>query len=84
MVNGGSLPKQFTCDGKSQSPPLAWSGAPAGRVGYALAMHHTPGPGDTHWYWVLFDIPATVDHTDASQPGRKGRHEQVCQARHRV
>jgi phosphatidylethanolamine-binding protein (PEBP) family uncharacterized protein len=65
MVNGGSLPQQFTCDGESQSPPLAWSGAPAGTVGYALAMHHTPGPGDTHWYWVLFDIPASVDHAES-------------------
>jgi phosphatidylethanolamine-binding protein (PEBP) family uncharacterized protein len=23
-------------------------------------MHHVAGPGDTHWYWVLYDIPANV------------------------
>jgi phosphatidylethanolamine-binding protein (PEBP) family uncharacterized protein len=61
----GVMPADFTCDGASTSPPLAWSGAPAGTVGYAVVMHHVPGPGDTHWYWVLYDIPATVDHIDA-------------------
>jgi phosphatidylethanolamine-binding protein (PEBP) family uncharacterized protein len=65
MTNGGILPVTFTCDGDSTSPPLAWSGAPLGTVGYAVIMHHVPGPGDTHWYWVLYDIPATVDHIDA-------------------
>jgi phosphatidylethanolamine-binding protein (PEBP) family uncharacterized protein len=28
-------------------------------------MHHVPGSDDTHWYWVLYDMPATVDHIDA-------------------
>ncbi len=23
-------------------------------------MHHIPGPGDSHWYWILYDIPADV------------------------
>ena len=23
-------------------------------------MHHIPGPGDSHWYWVVYDIPAGV------------------------
>ena len=66
MVDGGTLPVQYTCDGDSSSPPLAWRGAPAGTVGYAVAMHHVPGPGDTHWYWVLYDIAPTVDHLDAA------------------
>ena len=65
MINGGVLPVTFTCDGASTSPPLAWSGAPAGTVGYAVVMHHVPGSGDAHSYWVLYDIPATVDHIDA-------------------
>ena len=58
MVAGGSLPLDFTCDGQSVSPSLSWQGAPEGTVGYALAMHHIPGPDDTHWYWVIYNIPA--------------------------
>lgn len=60
IEDGGALPVTFTCDGDNLSPPLAWSGAPEGTTGFALAMHHSPGPGDTHWYWVVFDIPATT------------------------
>jgi len=68
MVDGGELPVDFTCDGSSTSPPLDWSGAPAGTVGYAVVMHHVPGPGDTHWYWVLYDMPAESTHIVAGIP----------------
>jgi len=62
---GGDLPARYTCDGSSLSPPLSWSGAPAGTVGYAVVMHHVAAPDDVHWYWVLYDIPPSVDHIDA-------------------
>lgn len=55
-----ALPTDFTCDGSSATLPLTWSGAPAGTQSYAVVMHHFPGPGDSHWYWVLYNIPATV------------------------
>ena len=60
MQDGGTLPVDFTCDGAAVSPPLAWSTPPAGTTSLAIVMHHVPGPGDTHWYWVLYDIPASV------------------------
>jgi phosphatidylethanolamine-binding protein (PEBP) family uncharacterized protein len=60
VVEGGALPAEYTCDGASATLPLAWSGAPAGTRSYAVIMHHVAGPGDTHWYWVLYDIPANV------------------------
>ena len=28
-------------------------------------MHHVPGPGDTHWYWVAYDIPASTVAVEA-------------------
>jgi phosphatidylethanolamine-binding protein (PEBP) family uncharacterized protein len=65
MENGGKLPAMFTCDGQSLSPPLAWQGTPEGTVGYALAMHHVPGPGDTHWYWVVYNIPSDTHSLEA-------------------
>ncbi len=65
MQQDGTLPIEFTCDGSSSTPPLAWSGAPAGTVGYAVVMHHVPGPGDTHWYWVVYGMDATIEHLDA-------------------
>jgi phosphatidylethanolamine-binding protein (PEBP) family uncharacterized protein len=60
VAEGGALPADYTCDGSSATLPLAWSGAPAGTQGYAVVMHHVASPTDVHWYWVLYDIPATV------------------------
>jgi phosphatidylethanolamine-binding protein (PEBP) family uncharacterized protein len=66
MTQGGTLPVRFTCDGTAETPPLAWSGAPRGTASYAIVMHTVPGPGQTHWYWVLYDIAPSVDHVDAN------------------
>jgi Raf kinase inhibitor-like YbhB/YbcL family protein len=59
MANGGALPVTYTCDGASQSPPLAWSNTPAGTKSFALVMHHV-APDATHWYWTVYNIPATT------------------------
>ena len=74
MVSGGAMPVAFTCDGQSQSPSLSWTSGPTGTVGYAIVMHHVPGPGDTHWYWVVYNIPATTTKVLAggSSPGTLG------------
>jgi Raf kinase inhibitor-like YbhB/YbcL family protein len=60
VTDGGRLPVEYTCDGASATPALAWSGAPDGTAGYAVIMHHEAAPDDIHWYWVVYDIPAEV------------------------
>ena len=60
VTNGGALPVEFTGDGVSASPPLEWSGAPAGTKCFAVIMDHFPGPGDVKWYWTLYNILAEV------------------------
>ena len=60
VEEGGTLPKEFTGDGRGATLPLEWSGAPAGTRSFAVIMHHVPGPGTTKWYWVLYNIPAAV------------------------
>jgi phosphatidylethanolamine-binding protein (PEBP) family uncharacterized protein len=65
VANGGALPVTYTCDGASESPPLAWSGAPAGTKSYALSMHHI-APDATHYYWTVYNIPATVSAIPAN------------------
>lgn len=68
MSNGGEMSVRFTCDGASESPSLTWTAGPTGTKGYAIAMHHVPGSGDTHWYWVVFDIPASTRSVPAGGP----------------
>jgi phosphatidylethanolamine-binding protein (PEBP) family uncharacterized protein len=59
-VRAGVLPAKYTCDGSAATLPLQWRNAPRGTAEFAVVMHHEPGPGDAHWYWVLYHIPATM------------------------
>jgi len=59
--DGGALPVVYTCDdaGGGVSPPLQWTGAPAGTAEFALLMTTLALDG-TKWNWVLFHIPGSV------------------------
>ena len=54
------LPIEFTGDGASISPPLAWSGTPLATKSYAVIMHHIDPAGQTKLYWTLYNIPSNV------------------------
>jgi len=60
MSDGGQLPTEFTCDGAGVSPPLAWTGAPAGTAEFVVLMTTLPGDGTTKWNWVLYAVPPAV------------------------
>ena len=57
---GGTLPAEYTCDGRGSTIPLTWTGAPAGTREFALLMTTLPGDGTTKWNWVLYGIPGTA------------------------
>ena len=57
---GGLLPADYTCDGTSSSPPLAWANAPSGTKEFALLMTTIPATGSIKYNWVLSGIPATA------------------------
>jgi phosphatidylethanolamine-binding protein (PEBP) family uncharacterized protein len=67
----GKMPAEFTGDGDGVSPPLKWSGAPAGTKFYALQLWHKPRPdGDeVKSYWVVTNIPATVTGLEKNSTG---------------
>lgn len=63
--HNGTIPKPYTCDGKDLSPPLAWSGAPAGAQSFALIVDDPDAPDPaapkmTWVHWVLYNIPASA------------------------
>lgn len=55
---GASIPAVYSCNGRGISPPLAWSGAPAGAASFALIMEDPDAPMGTFVHWVIFNIPA--------------------------
>ncbi len=52
-TSGGSDPRQ-----KNESPPLAWTGAPASAQSYAIVMRDLDNRNLIHW--VIYDIPVSV------------------------
>ena len=56
------IPTLHTCEGRDQSPPLAWSGVPAGTMSLALIVDDPDAPDPaapkmTWVHWVLYNIP---------------------------
>lgn len=58
--NGSDIPKKYTCEGADVSPPLAWNGAPAAAVSFALIMDDPDAPPGTWVHWIIYDLPAAT------------------------
>ena len=64
FAQGAEIPSEYTCEGANTSPPLAWSGAPAGTRQFALIVDDPDAPDPAHpqrtWvHWVVPALPAT-------------------------
>ena len=65
---GATVPKEHAGEGADKSPPLAWSGAPAGTKEFAVIVHDPDAPVGTWYHWVLYNIPADVTSLSAGVP----------------
>ena len=72
--NGANIPVQYTCDAAGISPPLAWSGVPAGTQALALVVDDPDSPSGVFTHWVVYAIPPTADGLaeNASKSGMPG------------
>jgi len=57
---GGGIPRKYTCDGQSVTPPLEWSGAPQHTKSIAVICDDPDAPSGTFTHWVHYDIPASA------------------------
>ncbi len=60
--NGGSIPARYTCDDADVSPPLQWSGIPAGTKSLVLIVDDPDAPDPAApkmvWdHWILYNLP---------------------------
>jgi len=62
------IPQKHTCDGMDLSPPLLWSGAPAGTKSFALISDDPDAPMGTWVHWVIYDIPPESQGLPESVP----------------
>jgi Raf kinase inhibitor-like YbhB/YbcL family protein len=84
---GGEIPALYTCEGRDISPPIAWSGAPAGTRSFALIVDDPDAPDPsapkmTWVHWVLYNIaqsenglPEAMRSGAAPAGAREGRND---------
>jgi len=59
---GRAIPRPYTCRGRQVSPPISWSGAPAGTKTLALVVDDSDAPITPYVYWIVFNLsPAIPD-----------------------
>jgi Raf kinase inhibitor-like YbhB/YbcL family protein len=63
-----AIPVKYTADGEGISPPLAWTGAPAGKREFALIMDDPDAPRETFVHWVIYGIPASASSLPENVP----------------
>ncbi len=72
FASGQPIPAKYTADGRDISPPLSWSGAPAGTEQFALIVDDPDAPKGTWIHWVVYGIPG--DATSLPEgAGAKGK-----------
>ena len=65
---GQKIKTKYTCEGADISPPLQWSGVPAGTKGLALICDDPDAPAGTWVHWVLYDLPITATDLAVNVP----------------
>jgi len=65
FAHQGEIPSRHTCEGADLSPPLAWTGLPAGTRSLALIVDDPDAPDPAApkrvWvHWVLYNLPPTA------------------------
>ena len=65
----GVIPERYTCFGAGISPPIHWSGVPAGTRALALLVDDAGAPVKPYVYWLVFDIsPQTSEFQERTLP----------------
>ena len=59
FANGGAIPRRYTRYFDNVSPPLRWSGAPAGAKAYALIVDDPDGTLKPVNHWIAWNITGT-------------------------
>ncbi len=60
FVANGPIPQEYSCEGRSVSPPLQWSSVPPETRSIAVIVDDPDAPGGTYEHLVQFNLPPTT------------------------
>lgn len=67
---GGSIPVRYSCNGDNVSPPLAWSGLPAGTAEVAVVVDDPDAPRGAFYHWIVAGLaPSTTALAEGTHAG---------------
>lgn len=56
--HGEPIPRDFSCEGRDESPALAWRGVPVETRSFAVICDDPDAPRGTWVHWLLYNLPA--------------------------
>lgn len=66
----GTIPREYTCEGRDVSPPLFWSKGPEETKSYVVICQDPDAPTGTFYHWGVYDIPAHETSLNENIPPR--------------
>lgn len=65
--NNGTIPSEYTCDGKDVSPPLTISNVSQNAKSLALVINDIDAPSGSFIHWSMWNIPPQKTQFDAGE-----------------
>jgi Raf kinase inhibitor-like YbhB/YbcL family protein len=79
FTEGGTVPIDFTCDGKDSSPEISWSSPPPGTKSITIVVDDPDAPGGTFTHFLAYGISPDVHElkagADLSTLARIGKND---------
>jgi Raf kinase inhibitor-like YbhB/YbcL family protein len=60
FVQRGAIPAEYTCVGDNVSPPLQWTGIPAGTKELAITVSDIDAPNGNFVHWIVAGLPPSL------------------------
>ncbi|MFH0764584.1 MAG: glutaminyl-peptide cyclotransferase [Candidatus Omnitrophota bacterium] len=80
--SGEMIPGKYTCDGEELSPPLSWTGIPAGTISIALVSDDPDAPRGDWVHWLIFNLPPDTEGLPEGVPHNERLANDAVQGRH--
>jgi len=79
IQSGGQIESRYTCDSDNSSPELHWANAPQGTQSFAILVEDPDAPNGVFSHWVIYNIPAHIQHLPAGIPSQEVMQNGICQ-----